>query len=121
MVLLATGAEPKLVPSFIVSANRGLPAAEQLMCDLASRLAVRPQISTDGLRSYVWGIERAFGSEVDYGMLIKSYAERDGYLELVDARPRPTMGHPAFEHISLEYTEGWLSSSTQTTAVRPTV
>jgi hypothetical protein len=75
------------------------------MCDLASRLATRPQISTDGLRSYIWGVERAFGSEVDFGMLIKSYAERDGYLELVDARPRPVAGHPALEHISTSYAE----------------
>jgi hypothetical protein len=75
------------------------------MTDLASRLAVRPQISTDGLRSYIWGIERAFGSEVDYGMLIKSYAERDGFLELVDARPKPITGHPAIEHISTSYAE----------------
>jgi transposase InsO family protein len=42
---------------------------------------------------------------VDYGMLIKSYAERDGYLELVDARPRPIAGHPALEHISTSYAE----------------
>jgi hypothetical protein len=104
-IFLATDAESKLVPSFVVSADRGLPAAQQLMCDLASRLVVRPQISTDGLRSYIWGIERAFGSEVDYGMLIKSYAERDGYLELVDARPRPVAGHPALEHISTSYAE----------------
>jgi transposase-like protein len=104
-IFLATDAESKLVPSFVVSADRGLPAAQQLMCDLASRLAMRPQISTDGLRSYIWGVERAFGSEVDYGMLIKSYAERDGYLELVDARPRPIAGHPALEHISTSYAE----------------
>lgn len=46
-IFLATDAESKLVPSFVVSADRELPAAEQLMCDLASRLAVRPQISIE--------------------------------------------------------------------------
>ena len=57
------------------------------------------------MRSYIWGVERAFGSEVDYGMLFKSYEERDGYLELVDARPRPIAGHPTLEHISTSYAE----------------
>jgi IS1 family transposase len=104
-VFLVTDAESKLVPNFVVSADRDTRSAQELMTDLASRLAVRPQISTDGLRSYIWGIERAFGSEVDYGMLIKSYAERDGFLELVDARPKPIMGYPALEHISTSYAE----------------
>jgi IS1 family transposase len=104
-IFLVTDAESKLVPNFVVSADRDIRSAQELMTDLASRLAVRPQISTDGLRSYIWGIERAFGSEVDYGMLIKSYAERDGFLELVDARPKPIMGYPALEHISTSYAE----------------
>jgi IS1 family transposase len=104
-IFLVTDADSKLVPNFVVSADRDIRSARDLMTDLASRLAVRPQISTDGLRSYIWGVEQAFGSEVDYGMLIKSYAERDGFLELVDARPRPIAGHPALEHISTSYAE----------------
>jgi len=63
----------------------GLPAAQRLMTDLGERLASRPQIITDGLRSYIWGVERAFGMDVDYGMLIKSYAEEDGRLVLTGA------------------------------------
>lgn len=104
-VFLVTDAESKLVPSFVVSPDRGVPAAQQLMEDLASRLALRPQISTDGLRSYVWGVERAFGADVDYGMLIKSYAEREGNLEVVGALPRPISGNPELAHISTSYAE----------------
>lgn len=38
-------------------------------------------------------------------MVIKSYAEQDGYLELVDARPRPVSGNPEVKHISTSYAE----------------
>ena len=104
-IFLATDAETKLVPTFVVSRDRGLPAAERLMTDLASRLANRPQISTDGLRSYIWGVERAFGSDCDYGMLIKSYAEQDGKLQLSGARPRPISGRPDPHFISTSFAE----------------
>lgn len=104
-VFLVTDAETKLVPCFVVSQDRGLPAAEQLMTDLASRLVNRPQITSDGLRSYIWGVEQAFGSECDFGMLIKSYAEQDGRLELTGARPKPISGHPDPWHISTSYAE----------------
>jgi transposase-like protein len=105
-IFLVIDAESKLIPSFVVSPDRGLPAARQLMEDLASRLALRPQISTDGLRSYIWGIEQAFGAGVDYGMLTKSYQERDGNLELTGALPRPVSGNPEVAHISTSYAEG---------------
>ena len=43
------------------------------MADLAARLSRRIQISSDRLDSYPDAIERAFGSEVDYGQLVKTY------------------------------------------------
>jgi transposase-like protein len=104
-VFLVTDAETKLVPTFVVSPDRGLAAAQRLMTDLESRLANRPQITTDGLRSYIWGVEWAFGADVDYGMLIKSYAERDGRLELTGARPKVIAGRPDHWHISTSYAE----------------
>jgi IS1 family transposase len=104
-VFLVTDAETKLVPTFVVSPDRGLPAAQRLMTDLADRLASRPQITTDGLRSYIWGVERAFGADADYGMLIKSYAEEDGRMVLTGARPKPISGRPDPWHISTSYAE----------------
>jgi|SRR5712691_11515653 len=70
-----------------------------------SRLSNRPQITTDGLRAYIWGVERAFGADVDFGMLIKSYAEREGRLEMTGALPRPISGSPEPRHISTSYAE----------------
>ena len=71
-VFLVTDGETKLVPTFVVSPGRWLTAAERLMTDLGSRLAICPQVTTDGLRSYIWSVERAFGADVEYAMLIKS-------------------------------------------------
>jgi transposase-like protein/IS1 family transposase len=103
-IFLVTDSETKLVPCFAVG-DRNLYTAERLMTDLASRLINRPQISTDGLRAYAWGIERAFGSDVDYGQVIKSYAEVDGRLELTGAQPRAIIGRPKLRHISTSHAE----------------
>ena len=43
------------------------------MEDVASRLRHRVQITTDGFRPYLEAVEGAFGSEVDYSMLVKIY------------------------------------------------
>jgi IS1 family transposase/transposase-like protein len=103
-IFLITDAESKLVPSFVVG-DRDLRSAEALMLDVASRLSNQPQVTTDGLRAYIWGVEKAFGANVDYGMLIKSYAEVEGRLELTGAQPRPISGKPDPRHISTSYAE----------------
>jgi hypothetical protein len=41
--------------------------------DLASRLANRVQITTDGHNAYLGAIDTAFGGQVDYAMLVKLY------------------------------------------------
>ena len=43
------------------------------MEDVASRIASRVQITTDGHRAYVDAIEGVFGMDCDYAMLIKLY------------------------------------------------
>lgn len=65
-------AESKLIISYLV-ADRGGEAAKQFIADLASRLANRVQISTDGYSPYVEAIEQAFGADVDYAQIIKQY------------------------------------------------
>lgn len=78
---VAIDAETKLVPCFHV----GLRTAYHADCfveDLSKRLTRRPQISTDGLSAYVDAIESGFGSEVDYGQVVKTY----GMADATDAR-----------------------------------
>jgi len=66
-------AESKLIPSYIVG-KRDMYHARAFMEDLAARLARRVQISSDAMTAYPEAVERGFGSEVDYGQLIKTYA-----------------------------------------------
>jgi IS1 family transposase len=73
----AIDAETKLIPAFKVGKRTGETAID-FVADGASRLKNRPQISTDGLAAYVDAIELAFGSEVDYGQIIKNYAGDTG-------------------------------------------
>ena len=52
------------------------------MEDLARRLSLRVQLSSDAMISYPEAVEGGFGSEVDYGSIIKTY----GHTELAEQR-----------------------------------
>ena len=69
---VAIDADTKLVPSFMVG-TRGSQTAKAFMDDLASRLANRVQLTTDGHRVYLQAVEDAFGDDIDYAMLVKLY------------------------------------------------
>jgi hypothetical protein len=43
--------------------------------DLASRLANRIQLTSDGHEAYLEAVEGAFGGDIDYAMLVKLYGE----------------------------------------------
>src|SRR6202166_2920509 len=64
---VAIDADTKLVPSFMVG-TRGFLTAKAFMEDLASRLANRVQLTTNGHRVYLQAVEDAFGGEIDYAM-----------------------------------------------------
>jgi IS1 family transposase len=70
---IALDADTKLIPSFVVG-KRDLYHARTFMEDLAGRISRRVQISSDALAAYPEAVERGFGSEVDYGQLVKTYA-----------------------------------------------
>ncbi len=53
------------------------PQQTPLWQDVASRMANRVQISTDGLRAYVDAVEKAFGADVDYGQIVKTYGHEE--------------------------------------------
>jgi len=73
----AIDSETKLMPAFKVG-KRDHETANAFVCDIASRLRNRPQVSTDGLRAYVEAMEVAFGMDVDYAMIIKNYGADKG-------------------------------------------
>jgi len=68
----AIDADSKLVPSYKVG-KRDLPTATAFVSDVGARMKNRVQISSDGLRAYVDSIEQAFGADVDYAQIIKTY------------------------------------------------
>lgn len=70
-------ADTKLVPSWLVG-ERTADDAEVVMRDLASRLANRVQLTTDGLRLYVNAVEATFAGDIDYAVLHKIYNSPGG-------------------------------------------
>src|ERR1022692_836262 len=68
----AIDADTKLVPCWIVGPRDG-GAATEFIQDLAGRLRHRVQLTTDGHKPYLDAVEDAFGSDIDYAMLVKLY------------------------------------------------
>jgi IS1 family transposase len=68
----AIDADTKLVPTFKVG-KRDAATANAFVSDVASRLKNRVQISSDALRAYVEAVEVAFGADVDYAQIVKTY------------------------------------------------
>ena len=108
--LVALDPDTKLVPCWFVS-SRDAGAANHFMHDLAGRLAHRVQLTTDGHKPYLTAVEDAFGSEIDYAMLVKIYgAERAGEAryspaQCMGARMAVISGTPDRAHISSSHTE----------------
>ncbi len=72
----AIDSDTKLVPSFKVG-KRDSATANAFLKDLAGRMRNRVQLSSDALAACVEAVERAFGTEVDYGQIVKSYETGD--------------------------------------------
>ena len=107
---VAIDAETKLVPSWSVGRRDAL-YAQAFMDNLKGRLAHRVQLTTDGHKVYVWAVENAFGSEVDYAMLIKIYGQQpDGEkryspAECIATQTQIMQGNPDIKKISTSYVE----------------
>ncbi|HVG33925.1 MAG TPA: IS1 family transposase [Pyrinomonadaceae bacterium] len=71
---VAIDADTKIVPCWHVG-RRDAHAASEFINDLASRLAHRVMLTTDGFRPYLEAVEGAFGADIDYAMLIKIYGK----------------------------------------------
>lgn len=76
--------DTKLMPCYMLG-YRNAECATQFMEDLASRLVSRIQLTTDGMGSYPAAVARAFGGDVDYAVLVKTY---EGGMPQVEAKRR---------------------------------
>lgn len=68
----AIDADSKFIISYTLG-DRGAETAKAFMQDVAPRLSNRIQLTTEGHRVYAEAVEDAFGSEIDYAMLVKIY------------------------------------------------
>lgn len=103
-------ADTKLVPSWMVG-GRDAGTAKLFLRDLASRLAHRVQLTTDGWGPYLVAVEDVFGIDIDYAMLAKLYGpepeqeKRYSPAKCVGAERRKIRGNPDAKHISTSYAE----------------
>lgn len=107
----ALDADTKLMVSYLVGGRSG-DYAKKFIDDLASRLANRVQLTTDGYRVYLEAVEGAFGADIDYAMLDKIYSgpPREGQARYSPAdccgtRKTKVKGNPDMAKVSTSYVE----------------
>ncbi len=107
---IALDANTKLVPAWFVG-DRSLASASFFIADLKSRLANRVQLTSDGHRPYLEAVENAFGSEIDYAMLIKLFGRQQDFEnrysppKCIGVRRRRIKGKPDRKFISTSFVE----------------
>lgn len=106
----ALDADTKLIISYLCG-GRDADYANDFMQDVASRVASRVQLTTDGHKAYLDAVEGAFGAAIDYAMLIKHYGAPVGALgryspgECTGVDLRRVEGRPDERHVSTSYVE----------------
>ncbi len=107
---VAMDADSKLAVSWLVG-GRDAEYANEFMQDVASRLADRVQLTTDGHYAYLNAVEGAFGADVDFAQLVKLYGQapdaekRYSPPVCVGAKKETFNGRPDKRHISTSYVE----------------
>ena len=107
----ALDADTKLIVSSMVG-GRDAEYANAFMDDVASRLANRVQMTTDGHKAYLEAVEGSFGADIDYAQLIKVYGNAPETLkgryspaDCTGIVKRTVEGQPDEKHISTSFVE----------------
>jgi IS1 family transposase len=106
----AIDADSKLAITWLVG-ERSPEAARDFVEDLAGRLASRIQLTSDGLKMYVKAVDKAFGGDVDYAMLVKIYGKPEGEEKryspavCIGCETHVITGQPEPKHINTSYVE----------------
>ncbi len=93
--------DTKIMPTWYVGPRDAL-AAKEFMLDLASRFKSRVQLTSDGFAKYRDAVEAAFGSDIDYAVLMKQYDSREHY---VGAIKKKIAGEPNIALAGTSYIE----------------
>jgi len=104
-------ADTKLIASYMVG-QRDSKYAHFFAKDLASRLANRVQLTTDGHKLYINAVESAFAKDIDYAMLVKLYGNsangaegRYSPGECCGTIKGAVCGNPEMKDVSTSYVE----------------
>jgi IS1 family transposase len=107
----AIDAETKLVPCWRIG-QRDPDTAFWFMNDLARRLTNKVQLTTDGHHMYFKAVESAFGTNIDFAMLIKYYGNEshDGQHHYspprcTNVKTKKISGNPDMSKASTSYVE----------------
>ena len=108
----ALDSDSKMILTWLVG-SREAKAAQTFMGDLAMRVEGRIQLTTDGYAPYRNAVDIAFGANVDFAHLVKSYSEAPDkgperkYSPGVctGAKKTPVYGMPDPGHISTSHVE----------------
>ena len=106
----ALDSDSKMIISYMVG-GRDSEMAMMVMDDLRQRLATRVQLTTDGHKAYLSAVEEAFGTDIDYAMLVKLYGEapeaekRYSPAECIGTRKTAITGNPDKAHVSTSHVE----------------
>jgi IS1 family transposase len=106
----AIDADTKLIPCWMIG-QRDAIAARDFMEDLSGRLANRVQLTTDGHKAYLTAVDRAFGNDIDYSMLVKIYGadvegqKRYSPAECIGCEKKAIKRDPDPNHVSTTYVE----------------
>lgn len=103
-------ADTKLLLSWLVG-GRDAEYATVFMHDIRGRLLERPQITSDGHYAYLSAVDEAFGKEVNYAQIIKTYGESADSTRrysppiCTGVKKRTVTGNPDKDHVSTSFVE----------------
>jgi len=106
----AIDADTKLVIGWLAG-RRDAGCAAQFLQDVASRLANRVQLTSDGHKMYLDAVPDAFGADVDFAQLVKVYGndpegmKRYSPAQCLGTKRVDVIGEPDPAHISTSYVE----------------
>jgi IS1 family transposase len=106
-------ADTKLIPAFRVG-KRDVTTTRTFLHDLKNRMKNRIQLSSDGALNYIGDVEDAFGMDVDYGMVVKTFHEQgfNSYLDrryspatIIEIKKKVISGDPDWDRICTNHLE----------------
>lgn len=106
----AIDADTKLVPCWLVG-TRDAEAAIEFISDLKDRLTSRIQLTTDGHSMYLTAVEKVYGIDIDYAMLVKLYGQdaeaekKYSPAKCIASEKHVVKGNPDATKVSTSYVE----------------